>query len=91
MKVRVAVAEPPAGTETAVAPVGPPHPWKLAAREDDSVRVTDPLKPPVPVTVITDAQQVYWFMLMELGLAEMLKSPLVTVIGMLYACVAPPA
>jgi hypothetical protein len=74
MKVSVAVAEPPAGTGIVVEPVGPPHPWKLAAREDDSVRVTDPLKPPELLTVITDGQQVYWFILMEFGLAERLKS-----------------
>jgi hypothetical protein len=75
-KVRVAVAEPPAGTVTAVEPAGPPHPLKLSAMEgeDDAERVTVPLKPLRLETVIVEGQHVYWFMLMELGLAEMLKS-----------------
>jgi|SRR6266571_6857513 len=77
LKVRVALAVPEAGTETVVVPGLPAHPLKLEAIEDEAERVTLPEKPLRPVTVIVEGQQVYWAIVIVLGLAETAK-PVVT-------------
>ena len=72
LKVRVAVAVPEAPTETVIGLVVPPQPVKLAARGDETERVTGPVNPLRPVTVIVDGQHEYWSIVIEFGFAESL-------------------
>jgi len=72
--VRVAEAVPEAATETVVGPAAPQHPLKLAAIVDEAERLTVPEKPFRLVTVMVEGQQVYWAIVIVLGLAETPKS-----------------